>query len=373
MIGAHRSIGGLAMRRDEKPLRRKNPGGAIVWAARYTGDDGKRRSAGTFRAKGPCKAPGKACCAQHAIWAAYEAVAPREGAESVSGYFAHWLADHPRPARTEAGYTSRVKAVLELDVDGRRFGDWPMPEVRPRQIDRLVGVLLGQGRAASGTRAVVSVLSAMFRDARVDGVVEFNPASDVTIRERDPRVRRPKRKPILASWEQMHEFAAAAAPYEAMVRVLSDCGLRLGEMLALEPVNVRGDALVVKNKAWHGRSEPGTKQSDEDGRVVPVPPALRAMLAGMPTPLRGPLFPDPAGGYWHERTFYRVVWHPAQRASGLVLNPHDFRHSFVSHMRAAGVDPADLAAAAGHTLDTATRIYTHSTGATFDAMRRAVG
>jgi hypothetical protein len=96
------------MRRDEKPLRRKNPGGAIVWAARYTGDDGKRRSAGTFRAKGPCKTPGKACCAQHAIWQAYEAVAPREGAEeSVSGYFAHWLADHPRPARTEAGLPTR--------------------------------------------------------------------------------------------------------------------------------------------------------------------------------------------------------------------------------------------------------------------------
>jgi integrase len=35
---------------------------------------------------------------------------------------------------------------------------------------------------------------------------------------------------------------------------------------------------------------------------------------------------------------YRVVWYPAQRASGLLLRPHDFRHSFVSHMRAAGID-----------------------------------
>jgi hypothetical protein len=40
---------------------------------------------------------------------------------------------------------------------------------------------------------------------------------------------------------------------------------------------------------------------------------------------------------------------------------------------AAGVDPADLADMAGHTVETATRKYTHGLGRSYDAMREAVG
>ena len=42
--------------------------------------------------------------------------------------------------------------------------------------------------------------------------------------------------------------------------------------------------------------------------------------------------------------------------------PHDFRHSSVTPLRAAGIDPADLAAVAGHTVETATARYTHPPG-----------
>jgi len=38
-----------------------------------------------------------------------------------------------------------------------------------------------------------------------------------------------------------------------------------------------------------------------------------------------------------------------------------------------GVDPADLAAATGHTVAVATAVYVHSTGTSWDAMRSAVG
>jgi len=40
------------------------------------------------------------------------------------------------------------------------------------------------------------------------------------------------RKVPVYSFAQMHAFAAAGS-HEAMVRVLSDCGLRLGELLLL--------------------------------------------------------------------------------------------------------------------------------------------
>ena len=43
------------------------------------------------------------------------------------------------------------------------------------------------------------------------------------------------------------------------------------------------------------------------------------------------------------RTFYRDVWKPTQEASGLDIRPHECRHSYVTHLRAAGINDADLA------------------------------
>jgi hypothetical protein len=42
-------------------------------------------------------------------------------------------------------------------------------------------------------------------------------------------------------------------------------------------------------------------------------------------------------------------------------------------MRAAGVDAADLADVAGHTVETATARYTHGLGRSFEAIKEAVG
>ncbi len=42
------------------------------------------------------------------------------------------------------------------------------------------------------------------------------------------------------------------------------------------------------------------------------------------------------------------------------VRAHELRHSWVTHLRAAGVDPADLAAASGHSVETATKRYVHA-------------
>jgi integrase len=98
------------------------------------------------------------------------------------------------------------------------------------------------------------------------------------------------------------------------------------------------------------------------------------MSARINTPL---LFPTPAGRVWHESNFRRDVWIPALaahlgitgegdesqrrfaarcraeiKASKRAIRPHDCRHSWITHLRAAGIDDADVAAVAGHTVET---------------------
>ena len=367
-----------AMRRNEKPIRRVNPSGAVRWVARYTDSEGQRHTApkpGTFPVKGPCKKPDDAgkCCAQHRIWWAYEQDVKVEKKQTTVREYATrmWLRRHPRGERTEAAYVSRVKAALDMQTDDGPLGDLAMKDVRVRHMDDIVAVMLGQGRTASGARNVLAVLSAMFVDAIRDEVAEMNPAQYATARDSDPRVQAKSRTAVVLSWDDMHRFAACAGEHEPMIRVLSDCGLRLGEMLALECRHVQGDVLVVEQNAWHGRVMPGLKSGES--REVPLPPRLGSLLALARRDRIGVLFPGPKGRVWHTTGFYTHVWGPAVERSGMDVRPHDFRHSYVTLLRSQGADPADLAKIAGHTVQTATQKYTHSTGETFGLIRRAVG
>lgn len=177
----------------------------------------------------------------------------------------------------------------------------------------------------------------------------------------------------------MHRFAKAAGRYEALVRTFTDTGMRLGEVLPLRPEDFDGETLQVRRTAHEGQILEGTKTDHGEpdaGRVVPVPATLAWMLEA-DINLNGPdcelLFTTPRGRLWRERTFYRDLWKPAQEASGLDIRPHECRHSYVTHLRAVGVNDADLAQIAGHRVETMLARYIHATGQGFAAIRAAVG
>jgi integrase len=178
----------------------------------------------------------------------------------------------------------------------------------------------------------------------------------------------------------MHRFAQAAGRYEAMVRVFTDCGLRLGEVLPLRREDFDGETLQVRRTAHEGQILEGTKTDHgepDTGRVVPVPATLAWMLEAQIN-LNGPdcklLFPTPRGRLWRERTFYRDVWKPTQEASGLDIRPHECRHSYVTHLRAVrNINDADLAQIAEHRVQTMLANYTHATDVSSEAIRSVIG
>lgn len=51
--------------------------------------------------------------------------------------------------------------------------------------------------------------------------------------------------------------------------------------------------------------------------------------------------------------------------------PHELRHSYVTDMRAAGIDDPDLAAITGHTVLTMLAHHAHAKHENFDAVRGA--
>jgi len=47
----------------------------------------------------------------------------------------------------------------------------------------------------------------------------------------------------------MHAFAAEAGRYEPMIRTLSDCGLRISELFALQRTNLDDGMLRIRGTA----------------------------------------------------------------------------------------------------------------------------
>jgi integrase len=361
--------------RRESPVKRRNPSGEIVWVARYTGSDGKRRIAkprwnrgkGTFLLKRE---------AQQAIDEAYGL---SDRPDTLGEYFSTWTTHHPRSERTNETNEHRIGRVLEVEIEGMPLKVWPMRELRRRHALALIDHLLRvQGRATTGAIGILRALSAMAEDAITDEVADLNAFKGVRVRASDPRAQK-KRRPIrVFTFEQMHAFAKAAGRYEAMVRVFTDTGMRLGEVLPLRREDFDGESLQVRRTAHEGVILDGTKTDHGEhdaGRTVPVPATLAWMIEAQ-VQLNSDdcdlLFTTPTGRMWRERNFYRDLWKPTQEASGLDIRPHECRHSYVTHLRAAGINDADLAEIAGHRVETMLARYTHAVGASFEDIRTLI-
>lgn len=376
------------MNRRESPIKRTYKGGRVRWLARYTTGAGKRKSAGTFDTRRE---------AQAAIDAAYGRA---DDPATLGAYAATWLERHPRSERTNRWAAGKLRAVLDVEVEGVPLREWPLADLRRKQANALVAhMLVEQSRAVGGVKGVLRALSMLAEDAIDDEAAELNFVKGVKVKANDPRATKPARQPTVWDFDQLRDFAAAGRPevrartprpnphrrsgrdlhyspvdYEPMLLAFALTGLRIGEVFALRRASFTGETLEVTGSAWEGVVTEGDTDQKRHVRTVPVPPTLRAAIERLPPRIDTPyLFPAPGGGVWHDSNFRRDVWAPAQAASGLAVLPHDCRHSYVSNLRAAGIDPADLAAVAGHDVETATRVYTHSTGRSDAQIRGLLG
>lgn len=226
-----------------------------------------------------------------------------------------------------------------------------------------------------GAVDILRALSAMTEDAITDEVCDLKPFKGVRIRANDPRAqKKPRRSAYSASRR------CTASPKRATTRqwpASSPTAVSGWGVLPLRREDFDGETLQVRHTAHEGQILEGTKTDHGEpdaGRVVPVPATLAWMLEAQlqVSDESELLFTTWTGRMWRERNFYRDLWRPAQEASGLDIRPHECRHSYVTHLRAAGVNDADLAEIAGHRVETMLAHYTHPVGTGFAAVRTSI-
>jgi integrase/recombinase XerD len=190
--------------------------------------------------------------------------------------------------------------------------------------------------------------------------------------ERDPSValrtpRRPRTLPDVLSVDEVETLIARAArPGDlgqrdlALIELLYGCGLRASELVTLRVADVDLEAGLVRC----------TGKGDKE-RVVPLgshaAAAVRRYVGGGRRILlrgrrRDELFVNARGAPLTRQGLHYLVRRYVERAAlDRRVSPHSFRHSFATHLLAAGADLRSVQEMLGHADVATTQVYTHVT------------
>jgi len=190
------------------------------------------------------------------------------------------------------------------------------------------------------------------------------------------KIREPEVLPVVLSRQEVQRVLAAVREirFQACLRLIYHCGLRIGEAIGVEVHDLHDSR--TDHPRLHVRNAKGGKD-----RFVPMTPAMVTELRHFWATHRHPTFLFPAPGrFWADRglsvsqmmhrattpmsiSSVQLAFKLARAQSSINPNatPHTLRHSYATHLLEEGVSIRQIAQYLGHeSLDT-TVIYTHLT------------
>jgi integrase len=232
-----------------------------------------------------------------------------------------------------------------------RFGDAPLAVISQRDVRAWVAELTARGLAPATVQKAYQVLGKVLGAAVDAGMLAQSPCRRVPL----PKVEREEMRFLTPA--QVATLADAIdARYRTLVLVGAYGGLRIGELAGLRRGRVdllRGTVSVAEIVVEvRGVLHVGPPKTRASRRTVGLPRLVVEELAahlGRPGDLDALVFTAPQGGPLRLPAFRGRVWRPAVIAAGLDgLRIHDLRHTAVALWIAAGANPKEVAARAGH-------------------------
>lgn len=352
------------------------------YRVRYV-DDTRRERSRTFTLKGD--ADDFLTSVSHQLLAGTY-IDPAAGRITLKAYAETWRVNqaHLRPkskASLEQGFRVHVYPHI---------GDRSLSSIRPsdvaawqRQLLRPVGPL-----APATVKRIRGQLSAMFKAAILDRVVNVNPCAGV----RAPKVDRVEVVPLTVDQVRTLEAnlllrcqkVSDRARYQAVVPFVAGSGLRYSEAfgLTVDRVDflrktVRVDRQLVR-RAKGGAPVFGPPKTPKSTRTVPVAEVtilrLAEHLAKYPPGPHGLVFATTTGAAV-ERDVFGAPWRVAARSVGLADDKglHQLRHFYASLLIAAGRSVIEVQARLGHeSAEETLKTYSHLWPSHEDGTRAAI-
>ncbi|SDH80293.1 integrase/recombinase XerD [Flavobacterium omnivorum] len=172
------------------------------------------------------------------------------------------------------------------------------------------------------------------------------------------KIHRPKRAKLLPNVLSKEEIklilnAHSNIKHKMMLSLIYSCGLRCGELLALQPKHIDSKRNIVLLKNAKGQKD----------RIVPLSPKILEMLRDYykvfkPTTY---LFEGQTAGISYDSRSLQLVLKQALHKARITkpATLHWLRHSFATHLLESGTDLRYIQELLGHSSSKTTEIYTH--------------
>lgn len=280
-----------------------------------------------------------------------------------------WLTNRRLSAHTRAAYRRDIAgwlawcAARDLDPLAATFLE---VNAYGRELEATVDGRSGRLLAPSTVARKLSALSSWYDFLVKLGVLGANPVSGAD----RPRVDRDHSATVGLSPEEVAALLAAAAAdttptaarNRAVVALLADLGLRVGELVSLDVTDL-GQERGHRSVRFVGKGGRLRRRALTPGAAAAVDAylATRAEAEAIPVDrLTGPLFVTASGARLDRHAVFRLVRRLAREAgipAWARLSPHSLRHAFATAARAAGVPLEDVQDAMGHADPRTTRRY----------------
>lgn len=171
-------------------------------------------------------------------------------------------------------------------------------------------------------------------------------------------IHRPKRAKLLPNVLSKEEVklilnAHSNIKHKMMLSLIYSCGLRCGELLALQPVHIDSKRNIVLLKNSKGKKD----------RIVPLSAKILEMLREYykvykPTVY---LFEGQTIGLQYDARSLQLILKQALQKAGITkpATLHWLRHSYATHLLESGTDLRYIQELLGHNSSKTTEIYTH--------------
>ncbi len=278
--------------------------------------------------------------------------------------------------KTLQDYRGAVDGHLRL-----AFGEMRLGAIRRADVERFLVEQRETGYAVATVNQRLTILKGILEDAVEQGATAENPAARVRHLRADA-AEEPLR--ILTPGEITRLLDAAGEPFRTFYLLLLHTGLRRGEAMALRwsDVDLRARVLHVRRSRARVRvdgeivTQEGPPKSRSSRRTIDFSQTVYQALLELPRgddPKEDHVFLGRSGEPLAPQTLTSALARHLTLAGLPEIRVHDFRHTHVALLIAAGVHPKAIQARLGHaSITTTLNIYGHLMPSAFQGVGERV-
>jgi integrase len=290
---------------------------------------------------------------------------------TVRRWSEEWLETYKKGNVTDKSYSNDKRFITVLSS---AIGNMRLKDVRDIHLQKILNERRGKSR--SDVLHLRNIIRAVFRQARISRLIPYDPSESLTL----PSAIENKRRSVTESERSWILKTASAHHAGLWVKMMLYCGLRPGELMALQWKDIdfnRGVVRISKAKE-SGKHDIKAPKTDAGNRSVPIPSIYLSELRSVcRSPFEFMFIQKTKDSPLTETSFY-CAWHSFLRDMDIAmgakvyrnqiiyslvandLSPYCLRHTYCTDLEAAGVPINVAKELMGHSDITVTaNIYTH--------------